>query len=391
MKPVLKISLLILLTLSSCTVSWQKAMHYGDVQELNLTDTISAERFLGLMIVPVQIEGEAYRFLFDTGAPFAISEELQQRYQYKTVSKGHIVDSDNNRSKIAYVSVDSLRLSGTTFANMTAFVGDFRSNPKLACLELDGIIGSNLMRHCNWSVDLHNNRLLLNPALPDTTNHFHYPFSMNKQYDILVDLSIKGKSLKHIKVDYGSNGYFSVNSSLFQKLLDENLIADGLINRGESQSGIIGDVVCIEERMALLDSLWIGEALFSNLSLEEGSSTLFGTACLEDYMVTIDWKRRLLFFEPQEVPHKLPISYGFTLGIKDDSTVYVQSVVDSLGAFNVGLRFGDEVLSVNYIDFSKDSYCDYVELMNKKPDSLKLKVVSEEDTAEFCINRELLY
>ncbi len=137
----------------SCAVKWTDTIQYGSVTKLSNIEVVSIEIRNKLIIVPIRIKEKEYRFLFDTGAPFSISEKLQENTNFKTVSEGNIVDSDYNRKKVKWVQVNSINVGNVSFKNQTAFVGDFEANPILNCLEIDGIIGSILIRQYNWTID----------------------------------------------------------------------------------------------------------------------------------------------------------------------------------------------------------------------------------------------
>ena len=131
---------MVLIIHTSCSVSWTDAIRYGEIDRISFSEKVDIEIENGLIFVPVQIEGHKYRFLFDTGAPFSISTDLQDALDYKVVSKGHIVDSGNNRKRVNYVLVDTVLIGSIPFINQTAFEGDFTSNPILECLGIDGIL-----------------------------------------------------------------------------------------------------------------------------------------------------------------------------------------------------------------------------------------------------------
>jgi len=51
----------------------------GEVGLKEFHKTVQTEVKLGLIFVPVEIDGEIHRFLFDSGAPFSISQKLQDK------------------------------------------------------------------------------------------------------------------------------------------------------------------------------------------------------------------------------------------------------------------------------------------------------------------------
>lgn len=66
--------LLLILVFISCSSSYKqkkfrdKYMFSVELGKTNFTENISYSDVMGLMIIPVEIEGKTYNFLFDTGA-----------------------------------------------------------------------------------------------------------------------------------------------------------------------------------------------------------------------------------------------------------------------------------------------------------------------------------
>src|SRR5210317_1571399 len=86
-----------------CASQWTDVISSGKISEEQFQETIAIEIQNGLIFIPVTIEGKTYRFLFDSGAPLSLSEEVQNKHNFKTISKGTIVDSDDNRNSVAWV------------------------------------------------------------------------------------------------------------------------------------------------------------------------------------------------------------------------------------------------------------------------------------------------
>ena len=214
----------LILVTSSCALKWMDTIRYGSVGRTDFSETIDVDIQNRLIFVPVQINGKTYRFLLDTGAPFSISKEIQTALRYKKISKGHIVDSDFNRQAVEVVQVDSLHIGTLPFLNQTAFIGDFKASPTLNCLHIDGILGSNLIRHCNWVIDMENQKITLTSRLEDWVKEEAkaIPFSADNQFDIMLDMDAGASVITNIKLDYGSNGGISLPENIFDKLEDKS-------------------------------------------------------------------------------------------------------------------------------------------------------------------------
>lgn len=381
---------MILIIYVSCSAKWTTAISYGKVDLIEFLETVDVEVELGLIFVPVQIKGNTYRFLFDSGAPFSISNELQNALDYPVISKGHIVDSDNNRMKVNYVQVDTLRIGRIAFIDQTAFEGDFKSNPILECLEIDGIIGSNLMRHSNWTIDQNQNKITLSNTVSHEAQEesIIVPFQTDYQYNILVNLGIGSSIVKNLTVDYGSNGAIDLPENVFSTLKERKIIDETYLETGIQQSGIIGKPVTINRQIAVIDSVKIEGLKIDDIELRTSSSGLIGNEVLSRFIVTIDWNRKNLYFESNSDKVDEHKTYGCNLGYSSNGIIYVQSVIENSSAFNKGIEPGMQVLKFDSLDFSEiHDYCDYLSMVNASEKIIIEIVDSDGLRREFQIER----
>ena len=367
---------LLLLISTGCNPGWTKVIQKGSIDTSVFEESIPVEVEIGLIIVPVTIQGKTYRFLFDTGAPFSISEELQAKLDYKVISKGSIKDSDNNRKTVNYVEVDRILVGKIPFIQQTAFVGDFTSNPTIKCLQMDGIIGSNMMRHCNWRINYQEQELVLSSKLGQPSHSVSVPFHTDAQYNILVDLNINGATIRNLTVDYGSNGSLSFPDEVYQTLEQHDKIEKGFLEEGVKQSGLIGSPVPIQRRITYVDTIQIGLLEIDDIEIRSGSAALIGKKILSRYIVTIDWDKRQLHFSESKSTKPNHETFGFKIGYSEDKNLYVQSVIEHSVAYKQGIRPNMTVLKVNELDFQKHhNYCDYIDSIVGKTDKVSLELM----------------
>src|SRR5690606_11198030 len=160
----------------------------------------------GLIIIPVTIEGETYRFLFDTGAPNVISTELSSKLTTKRKRSFRTSDSQGNQTILDYVSLPKIEIQGASFINMTAAVADLKKTDAIACLGIDGLIGANLMRKASWQIDNLNRVLRIafdfeKLHLPEGS--FVIPFSTEVTGTPVLHLKIGNTDIKKIQMDTG--------------------------------------------------------------------------------------------------------------------------------------------------------------------------------------------
>ncbi|MAY82778.1 MAG: hypothetical protein CMP59_01455 [Flavobacteriales bacterium] len=379
-KTKLALALFIISLAYSCLLKPPVVLQYGGVLESDYIDTVNVELRNRLIIVPVTIKGKSYRFLFDTGAPFSISREIQDEFDFKLISKGNIIDSDNNREKVDYVSVGNTIIGKTEFIDQTAFVADFKANAVLNCFEIDGIVGSNLIRHADWLIDMSNKQILFGSDLNEffQVMEGEQTFNTDFQYDIELDLQLGSDVFKKIKLDYGSNGGLDLPRIQFQSLENHHLIHQGYEIIGEKQTGLLGEVVQSERKLSISDSLLLGDLQVNDIEVQIGGNDVIGTQALEKLVVGINFNEKKIHFSPSLDYDKPFRTYGFYSGHSDEKEVYVLAVFKGTAADSIGLNGGMQIMKANQLDFENGSnFCDYVDLLGKAPDSLILEVVDD--------------
>ena len=365
--------LLFLFVLNACNVNWTTAISYGDIISVDFNESIDIEIENGLIFLPVQIEGKTYRFLFDTGAPFSISEELQRSYNFDVISKGHIVDSDNNRKQVNYIQVDTITLGSIPFMNQTAFEGDFNSNPILECLEIDGIVGSNLIRHANWTIDQNQKKITISNSISEKIRKesIAIPFRTDQQYNMILNLSVDTSLIQNLTVDYGSNGPIALPENIFSVLKQRSFMNKIFVEVGSKRSGIIGKSVILKEEITITDSIKINKFNIQTVEVRTGSSGLIGNKILSRFLITIDWNQKIIYISKRFYQESNYKYLGFTLGFTLDKGIYVQSVIEGSMAYDKGIEPNMKVLKIDSLDFlMNDDYCDYVSLVNNGIDKI---------------------
>jgi hypothetical protein len=184
---------------------------------------IPTSKLSELLFVNVEIGTKFYKFLFDTGAPMVISQELQKEFQFQHKERGKVSDSQKRSNIQNYVQLDSLRLSGVLFTNLVAIEADLRYSPILACLGIDGIIGANLMRHAFWEMDAASGFLRMSSAPKEwpleNPRLVSKPFRAKRTYTPVVDMRVENTLYRNITFDTGSGDLLSLGKKAMMILI----------------------------------------------------------------------------------------------------------------------------------------------------------------------------
>ncbi|MDT0553950.1 retropepsin-like aspartic protease [Urechidicola vernalis] len=380
-----KLSQILLLTLIAfvfyaCPKHWTEAIKNGEIEQKEFNTSIEFEIKNDLIIVPVQIENNTYHFLLDTGAPFSISKELQSKFNFKTVSEGTLRDSDNSQISVDYVSIPKIKLNEVIFLKQVAFVGDFNKNPIIECLGIDGIIGSNMMRFCNWKIDSKNKKIHISNEEFKLKNHdsIKMKFKPNRQYSIKISTHLGKSRITNLTLDYGSNGGLTVPQKIYDTLVNRTIIKESLLEYGVASSGLGGKLKNINRKFSRVDSLALGNVISNNVPIKTGKSGLLGTEVLSKHIVAINWSSQSLVFE--KYPYEIEVAFktfGLKIGVKNNS-YFVSAIVKNSPAEKAGIEPNMEVLNFNHIDFSNASYCDYISYLDtKKVEKIQLVLKDE--------------
>ena len=346
----------------ACATHWTRAIQSGGIAQKQFKESVTIEIRNGLIFVPVTIQGREYRFLFDSGAPLSISHKLQDDYNFKIISTGNLIDSDHNIKRIKWAKVESISNGKVSFNNQSVFIGDFEANPFLKCLEIDGIIGSNLLRHCNWTIDQEQKSLTFSDSLDkdDLNGSIKIPFRTDNQYNMYTDISVGRATVRNILVDYGSNGSIALNDEIFNTLKGRNILGETIIEKGMQQSGIVGKAVPLNREIVYADSVSIDNNSLKKVMLRTGKTVSIGNQLLSRFRVTIDFNNKTLHLLETKVVQDSIYIPGFKLGYLSDQGVYVQSVIEFSNAYEKGVRANMKVNKLDRLNFKDgDNFCDY--------------------------------
>jgi hypothetical protein len=255
------------------------------------------------------------------------------------------------------------------------------------CLGIDGIIGSNLIRQYNWTIDQEKYTLSLSSktGIDTSGESLVLPFKTDNQYNIFVDINIGKSSIKNVLVDYGSNGSIALSNEIFTVLQEKNIVDKTFIEKGINQSGIIGKPVELNRKVSYSDSVRINNLSIENVMLRTGKTVSLGNDFLSRFKVTIDWNSKNLYLLKSDKVIDKSNTAGFRIGYTLEKGIYVQSVMEKSDAYNKGIRPNMEVVKIDNLDFKNGSdFCDYVdhklnnqiflELINSKGKTMKYQI-----------------
>ena len=165
-------SLLLVLLIPACifgqTPTEQQAIENRDkylyavsCSQKRFTDKIPFDDYdLSQIFITVLIQGKPYLFLYDTGAITIISDEIREALNLDLLYQNKMVDASNITHKETFYKLDDLTIGTTKFKNIGVASQNLDKFSQKMCLQIDGILGSNIIRTLNWKIDYKNKQLI---------------------------------------------------------------------------------------------------------------------------------------------------------------------------------------------------------------------------------------
>ena len=360
---VMKILIAVLLFLPTLGLSQAFNFNQGGPTTKNYYEEIPYETINGKIIVEGTIAGKKHRFLFDTGAPVAISKELAAELNIRTVSKALISDAVLHTDSVNIVEVNDISLGGLTFKNIPAIT----LFPDLyKCYNIDGVIGSNLMRNSIVSIISAKHLIILT----DQKNKLSLksknsaPLISNKglQSDPQIRINLKNKLDLIIPFDTGDNNFLRLNDKTIADLKQYQLFDTLDTGYGASGLGAMGLQRAGNKHLLKVAFLTVGSAKLNNLITESNPDAIpaIGAKLLNYGAVTLDFINGRFYFD----------AYAPVTELGETQWPFKQTFANSKLIVGVVwkkakdvLKPGEQILAVDEVDYSHVTLC---EMANNK-------------------------
>jgi len=333
-----------------------------------------------LLIVPVRIDGQTYRFLFDTGSPTLISSRLAKHLNVNKLKKTKTFDSQGNARQITYVTLAELGIENLTFEHVVAGVVDFNQTSAIACLKIDGVIGTNIMNLACWQIDYATSKIriashahdLLDRSPVSLLDRYCFPFYVDMNGTPNLTLKIGSTEVKNLKMDTGSVSFLSIGKEYIDPLTSKGEIVAQRTAYGSHLVGLFGSAEKDTIKQALIKYVSIGDQLYLShqvIDFRPTKLSLMGNAFLRNFIVTIDFNNNTIILEANTTfDNDFAKSFGISLQKENNKTI-VSMVTQGSDAQASGIQVGDTVLKMNDIDLtttSLEAYCQVIHLIRSK-------------------------
>lgn len=348
----------------------------GKVVQNNFLVEIPFESPFGLIIIPVEIEGKSYKFLFDTGSINIVSPIVAQKLGMQTITENTTIDSGGAKQVLNYSKIPKISIAGIEFVDTAAAIVPLDG---LICVPIDGVIGSNLMQNAVWKIDYKNKKIVFTSSLEKFSLSDYdekIPFSTNKQSAPLFQIDFGKNNKEIITLDSGSNGGIHLDLSVLNTIPKDSIL--GVVKKtGSATQGLFAkDTSNIKSgEYARITNLRIGSLNLNNQFVSFSDNTVIGSLgnnFLKEYEIILDWKNENIFLKKAGIKEEKR-SYGFSWSYNDGlASVSEINYPSKAGEL---LKLGDHIIKFNNKDFRNlnvENWCAF--LKEKKPDSISIVI-----------------
>ncbi len=340
----------------------------GGTQDTAYYTEIPYEWVQNKIIVQVEIQGKAKRFIWDTGAPLLISDRLATEIHIDTLAVKKVSDVNNQNDSLYMIKVDGITIGRVGFDGTPGLIVK-EDNLLLRCFNVDGYIGSNLTRNSVVHFDSQRQVIVLTNDVRrlDIDGSYRIPLIVDSIQSLpLIDVRPARRASERVLFDSGDDGFYSMSEysyALFAKKRrrDIRLKTEGF---GSVQIGLHGKGADSKRHRVLLPSLKIGSVEFTHVSTttQDGSNTRIGAGLLDYGNVTLDGVNKHFYFTPHDRGGK-QITYRKRKKEWSISPTIHENrlVVGSIwGTHDLGVTVGDRILKINDTDVSQLEVCDLI-------------------------------
>tara|TARA_R110002050_G_scaffold263065_1_gene403445 strand:+ start:2858 stop:3832 length:975 start_codon:yes stop_codon:yes gene_type:complete len=298
---------------------------------------------------------------------------LSEKLNLKPVGQHNTKGSQGHREKVNYAYIDALEIGGIPYLKTGTAIMDFTKSTEIGCLQIDGILGANTMRHSIWQIDYQKQEIIIASHIDSLSflpNLDTIPFTTKTTGTPVLAIQMGKVIERNVTLDSGASGYIDLSNHTYQEVLKANPNVPHNFAYGNNSSGIYGIGAPDTLNFFKPDTLQFGTIELHHqicqASVAPTSSTL-GTRFFKNYIITLDWNQNhLLLTQVKEFDYSAEENLGYKTRFIDDK-MKVSLLYNGTEA-SKNLQLYEEVIqedSTRYSTFTKLDYCKMISDTNK--------------------------
>ncbi len=311
-----------------------------------------------VIVVPVKINNsdKQYHFMVDTGALTVVSRKTAMELNLPAGVEIVARDSAGGSKPMQLINLDSLRLGDMAVAECAAGILDFSEfggNLKVPDMDIDGLLGSNFLRHFKVTIDYKDKKLHLDGNAEPTTakeGDYKIKFSTNMEmgYAPRVECTIDDHIKAYGIIDTGAPFFATLPLSLVKK-------TDGYKSGQvvKAKGSVWGAAFKSSENNMLLrvKSIKMGALVAHDIPAITlpHRDILIGKKFLSNFLITLNYPDKEMTLTPYDklnFPSNI-YSFGTIVNKNKDGKTVIAGFWEGTTADKIGIEIGDELVMIN--------------------------------------------
>ncbi|WP_209390978.1 retropepsin-like aspartic protease [Chryseobacterium sp. RR2-3-20] len=366
-------------------------LNTGNIAQKKYNQTLSYELVKKKIIVNVSINGKPHKFLFDTGAPMAVSKEIFDEYSLPKTGSIPLADASGKKQEMILTTVPSLKWGEIDFLNTPGIVFDESSTAMMKCFGVEGIIGSNMLRNSVVQIDHQKKQITITDNVKNLTitgNSYLDMKLSESQSNPFIRIVLQKDGVKvvdQVLFDTGADDFYEISTSAYHFFNEKNSVIKTLAkSKGSFVYGFHGMNDTIEQFAIEIPLMTIVEDKFNNVisSTTSSKESRLGYKVLEYGKTTLDYNKKRFYFEPYSDANKELIAlhpWQIYPTIQNNKLV-VGIIWDK--SLEKNLNLGDEIQNFNDIDYKNMDVCELFRSNNSNSNNESVLTVKDVKTGE---------
>ncbi len=335
----------------------------GGTDQIHYYSSLQYENINDKIIIKIKIKDKIYRFILDTGAPTTITTKLFDELKNNVITKISVSDANATKDSVIVVSLNEVLIGDIAFKNIPTLVA--KPNIVFECFEVDGIIGSNLLRNSILQIDGSNNQVIITDDVkklnlnPKQSSKL---FLDNQSSPVIwVKLKNKKQAKEQLLFDSGMQGLYDLSLrhlEIFKKYSIFEELGKGTGINSLSLFGMAKDTTIHRLRLPIME---INGNKLLNITTETtlDNNSRIGSSLLHYGIVTVDYKNKKFYFNPYTTTDidasekQFPVNF-----IPQNNKLYIGTVWDN--DLKIKISPGDQVLTIDGINYENINICDFL-------------------------------
>ncbi len=384
-----------------------------DIESKNFTSVLDFDYVNNWIVVYASIgDGDKkYPFFFDTGASTVIMDSLLNDIgteNYIRTSYGERKRKNENAFNNELIELNSLSLGDVKFSKIGALTAKNSKWGMLNCISPYGILGYNIIQNSCFQIDYDKQQITITDNVESLTNYSEIRWidykPLNNQESPIIEATINDSIIIKLMFDTGNRGGIVLSSEKLFNLFKNDIPDRTVIYLSRPSLLIRGEEDKVSESLLLSASkIKIGNFENENIKLSidndsEGRYTgLIGNKYFENFIITLDYKHRRIGFIPKHNYQTTNSTFGISL-IPSAGKLKVSKVLKEFGPYNLGIKAGDLIYSVNGVkidNLQNDKFCEIYRnefRLYKETDSiLNLEILQNNSIQSYSLKKEILF